>query len=113
MLKEYSEEGGLFQITENVTLQLIIGDVNEEMPQLEAQVDCWFLDGFKPSSNPDMWSDIVFQNMARLSVPGASFATFTAAGFVKRGLRAAGFDVRKVRGFGRKREMLVGVIHQE
>ncbi len=96
------------KIAENVTLRLVFGDVNVEMPKLQALVDCWFLDGFKPSSNPEMWSDIVFANMARMSRPGASFATFTAAGFVKRGLAAAGFEVAKVRGFGRKREMLVG-----
>lgn len=93
----------------NVKLTIIFGDVNEEMPKLEAEVDCWFLDGFKPSSNPDMWSEIVFSNMARLSKTGATFATFTAAGFVKRGLQATGFNVEKVRGFGRKREMLRGV----
>jgi len=93
----------------NVKLTLHIGDVNEIMPGLDYAVDCWFLDGFKPSSNPEMWSDVVFDGMARMSAPGASFATFTAAGDVRRGLLARGFEVRKVPGFGRKREMLVGV----
>lgn len=93
-----------------VELKVIIGDVNDQMPGLEVVqgVDCWFLDGFKPSSNPDMWSDKVFSNMARLSNHEASFATFTAAGFVRRGLQAAGFEVRKISGFGCKREMIVG-----
>ena len=95
-------------ICDGVHLTLIFGDVNEEMPKLSADVDCWFLDGFKPSSNPDMWSETVFENMARLSVNMARFATFTAAGFVRRGLEAQGFDVRKVPGYGRKREMCVG-----
>lgn len=94
---------------ENCTLTLSFGDVNDEMPGWNEKVDCWFLDGFKPSSNPDMWSETVFQNMARLSQPGATFATFTAAGFVKRGLAAAGFNVKKIRGYGRKRDMLAGV----
>lgn len=94
---------------ERVSLTLIIDDVNAALPQLTADVDCWFLDGFKPSTNPEMWSPVVFENMARLSAPGASFATFTAAGEVRRGLSAAGFDVRKVKGFGTKRDMLVGV----
>ena len=96
-------------VMEGITLTLIIGDVNEEIPKLEAKVDCWFLDGFKPSSNPDMWSETVFLNMARLSALGTHFATFTAAGFVRRGLEAVGFAVRKIPGFGRKREMCVGV----
>lgn len=71
-------------------------------------VDCWFLDGFAPAKNPDMWSEALFNEMADLSTASASFATFTAAGVVKRGLKAAGFTVEKVAGFGRKREMLKG-----
>lgn len=94
---------------QNCALTLIVGNVNEEIPKLQVNVDCWFLDGFKPATNPDMWTDIVFQNMARLSKPGATFATFTAAGFVKRGLRAAGFEVKKIQGYGTKRDMLAGV----
>lgn len=93
---------------ENITLTLIFDDANQALPRLNANVDCWFLDGFKPSENPDMWSDTVFQTMANLSQEGTSFATFTAAGFVKRGLREAGFDVKKVKGFGTKRDMLIG-----
>lgn len=92
-----------------VELDLIFGDVNAEISKLEGYVDCWFLDGFKPSSNPEMWSETVFQNMYRLSAPHATLATFTVAGFVRRGLKDAGFDVRKVRGFGYKRDMTVGV----
>ncbi len=95
-------------IFDDVDLTLVFRDVNEEMPKLQEEVDCWFLDGFKPSSNPDMWSETVFQNMARLSHEGTSLATFTAAGFVRRGLEAVGFDIRKVKGYGRKREMCVG-----
>lgn len=95
-------------LDEDVHLSLIIGDVNTVISGVTEQVDCWFLDGFKPSSNPEMWSEMLFSNMARLSKPGAHFATFTAAGFVKRGLREAGFDVQKTRGFGTKRDMLIG-----
>ncbi len=95
-------------ICDGVKLTLYFGDVNKVIPVVDNKVDCWFLDGFKPSSNPDMWSDVVFFNMARLSNEAATFATFTAAGFVRRGLQAHGFDVRKVKGFGRKREMCVG-----
>lgn len=94
-----------------IKLTLIFDDVNVGLPQLEASVDAWFLDGFKPSSNPDMWSDLVFEHMARLSHETASFATFTSAGAVKRGLQSAGFTVRKVPGFGTKRDMLVGEKH--
>ncbi len=95
-------------MSDNVTLTLIFGDVNEEMPRLEAKIDCWFLDGFKPRKNPDMWTGIVFKNMERLSIPGTTFATFTAAGFVKRGLQAAGFKVNRIKGYGFKWHMIKG-----
>ncbi len=95
-------------VVDGVKLTLIFGDINDELPKLEKQINCWFLDGFKPSSNPDMWSKTIFKNMARLSITGSSFATFTAAGFVRRELEKYGFKVRKIKGFGQKREMLVG-----
>lgn len=101
---------GFHKITlnDNVTLMLIFGDVNETILEVRTPVDFWFLDGFKPSANPEMWSQTVFENMERLSSSGTTFATFTAAGFVKRSLQEAGFEVRKVKGFGTKRDMLVG-----
>lgn len=108
LVRKYQE--GCVQLTERVSLTLIFGDVNEEMLKLDVGIDAWFLDGFKPSSNPDMWSETVFSNMARLSNQGATLATFTAAGFVRRGLEAAGFAVEKVRGYGTKRDMTVGVL---
>lgn len=96
------------RINKQVTLTLIFDDIEQALPQIDANVDCWFLDGFTPAKNPDMWSDTLYQEMARLSVDGASFATFTASGEVRRGLENTGFDVQKRKGFGRKREMIVG-----
>lgn len=105
---------------DNVTLDLIFADAIEglrelldtshpqQVAQQGAKVDAWFLDGFAPASNPEMWSDELFQLMALNSRPGSSFATFTAAGFVRRGLAAQGFAVRKMPGWGSKREMLAG-----
>lgn len=102
------DDSFIIPVDEHVTLILVFGDVNETMPQVEAEVDCWFLDGFKPATNPEMWTPVVFDHMARLSGPGATFATYTAAGIVKRGLRDAGFTVRKMQGYGTKRDMLTG-----
>lgn len=93
-----------------VTLDLHFGDTVERLALLDGQVDAWFLDGFAPAKNPEMWSDALYQAMAARSRPGATFATFTCAGIVKRGLKAAGFSWRKLPGFGRKREMLAGEI---
>ncbi|HIF25136.1 MAG TPA: bifunctional tRNA (5-methylaminomethyl-2-thiouridine)(34)-methyltransferase MnmD/FAD-dependent 5-carboxymethylaminomethyl-2-thiouridine(34) oxidoreductase MnmC [Micavibrio sp.] len=91
-----------------IRLTLIFDDVNEAMPRLSIPrgVDAWFLDGFAPSKNPDMWSEALFSGIDRLSGPHSSIATFTAAGFVKRAIADIGFEVTKVRGFGRKREMI-------
>ncbi|TPV60729.1 bifunctional tRNA (5-methylaminomethyl-2-thiouridine)(34)-methyltransferase MnmD/FAD-dependent 5-carboxymethylaminomethyl-2-thiouridine(34) oxidoreductase MnmC [Aestuariibacter sp. GS-14] len=95
-------------------VDLWLGDVHDLLPTwhcpADGLVDSWFLDGFAPSKNPDMWTDALFTQMARLSKPGAGFATFTAAGVVKRGLKEAGFCIEKRKGFGRKRDMLTGTL---
>ena len=100
-----------------VTLDLWLGDINDLTDKLDdsltQKVDAWFLDGFAPAKNPDMWSPHLFAAMARLARPGATLATFTSAGFVRRGLQDAGFTMYKTKGFGRKREMLTGVMEQD
>ncbi len=91
-----------------VSLLLMFGDAEVVFSQLKAKIDAWYLDGFAPAKNPAMWTDALFRRMAQLSNPGAKVATFTAASFVRRGLEAQGFDMQKTRGFGRKKERLVG-----
>lgn len=91
-----------------ITLTLLIGDARDTLPQLKAHVDAWFLDGFAPAKNPEMWQQDLFDSMAKLSHSETTFATFTSAGIVRRVLQAAGFEVRKLTGFGSKREMLAG-----
>ncbi|WP_202943013.1 bifunctional tRNA (5-methylaminomethyl-2-thiouridine)(34)-methyltransferase MnmD/FAD-dependent 5-carboxymethylaminomethyl-2-thiouridine(34) oxidoreductase MnmC [Alteromonas macleodii] len=101
----------------STTLDLWIGDVHELLPQwhspIKGLIDAWFLDGFAPSKNPDMWTDALFGQMARLSKTGTTFGTFTAAGIVKRGLAGVGFTIKKRNGFGRKRDMLTGVFDRD
>lgn len=97
-------------LSERVTLDLHYGDSSERLSRLEGRVDAWFLDGFAPAKNPEMWQPALFEAMAARSRPGATFATFTCSGLVKRGLKAAGFTWEKVPGIGRKREMLRGRI---
>jgi tRNA 5-methylaminomethyl-2-thiouridine biosynthesis bifunctional protein len=96
----------------SVILDLYLGDATDGFSTAHSfesgRVDAWFLDGFAPSKNNSMWQTALFEAIASLSKQNASFATFTAAGAVKRGLRESGFDVKKQKGFGRKREMLVG-----
>jgi tRNA U34 5-methylaminomethyl-2-thiouridine-forming methyltransferase MnmC len=89
-------------------LVLFLCDAAERLPRLEFQADAWFLDGFAPAHNPLMWGSELLQAVYDRTVPGGTFATFTAAGWVRRNLEAAGFAVEKKPGFGRKREMLLG-----
>ena len=91
-----------------VALTLLWGEAAEMLAQVDARVDAFFLDGFAPARNPDMWDEALFAQLARLAAPGATFATYSAAGKVSRGMTAAGFAVEKKPGFGRKREMLCG-----
>jgi tRNA 5-methylaminomethyl-2-thiouridine biosynthesis bifunctional protein len=91
-----------------VALTLMIGEAAAVLAEAEARVDAWFLDGFSPARNPAMWSPEVFTEIARLSAPGATLATFTVARMVRHDLAMVGFTLDTRSGFGRKKEMLTG-----
>lgn len=96
---------------ERFSLDLWLGDAHDVFPAMERtrQVNAWFLDGFAPSCNPDMWEEHVLSHIVRLSGYGTSFSSFSVAGVLKRGLRQHGIAIRRPRGFGHKREMLKGI----
>ena len=89
-------------------LHLVYGDANETLTKSNFSADAWFLDGFSPAKNPELWNRDLLLAIGRLTRAGGSFATFTAAGSVRRRLTDAGFHVEKSPGFGRKRDMLIG-----
>jgi len=90
-----------------VTLTLVHDDVDFALGQLDnLKANAWFLDGFNPSGNPAMWSEPVMKGVAKACAPGARLATFSVAGTVRTALKNAGFEVRKMPGFGRKRHRL-------
>jgi tRNA 5-methylaminomethyl-2-thiouridine biosynthesis bifunctional protein len=91
-----------------VVLTLLVGDAMDCLPELDARIDAWFLDGFAPAKNPEMWSPSLFTQLARLSALGTTLATFTSAGFVRRALKEAGFAIKRTPGFGKKWEMSQG-----
>ncbi len=93
-------------LKDRIFLTLIIGDINQHLPQADVAVDAWYLDGFAPAKNPEMWSDIVFDQMARLSATGATAATYSSARVVKDGLTRAGFKAQKTQGHGYKSDRL-------
>ena len=90
----------------NAVLDVAVGDAAWALAQWQGRADAWFLDGFAPSTNPDMWSDAVLGCVSARSAPDARLATFTVAGAVRRGLAERGFTVDKRPGHGRKRERL-------
>lgn len=92
----------------DVTLTLIHDDIHAALEELDAKINAWFLDGFSPAKNPDMWSPAIMQKIGSLSAPGARIGTFTVAGHVRQGLTDAGFIVERKDGFGRKRHRLEG-----
>lgn len=92
-----------------VVLTLLIGDVMEQLPQLDARIDAWFLDGFNPAKNPEMWTPELFAELARLSAPGTTIGTFSSAGRVRRALNEAGFKMKRVPGLGKKWEVAKGL----
>lgn len=97
----------------NISLELRFGEALDSLYDLEREsysADAWYLDGFSPRTNPAMWQEKLFIQIAKLSQTGATLATFSAAGSVRRGLCKAGFEVKKTPGFGRKREMLQGML---
>ncbi|MEO0428212.1 MAG: tRNA (5-methylaminomethyl-2-thiouridine)(34)-methyltransferase MnmD [Pseudomonadota bacterium] len=93
----------------DLRLEVRVGDARVRVPSFALDnrpVDAWFLDGFAPSRNPEMWEPPLLAAVARATRPGGTAASYTAAGAVRRALRAAGFVVKKRAGFGSKREMV-------
>lgn len=93
-----------------VEVEVIIGDARMTLPDWNGRADAWFLDGFSPARNPELWSEALMAEVACHTAPAGTFATYTAAGFVRRGLQTAGFQVERAKGYGHKRHMSRGVL---
>lgn len=89
------------------SVEVILGDARETLPAWSGRADAWYLDGFSPAKNPELWGEDLMAEVARHTAPGGSAASYTAAGFVRRGLAAAGFEVARRPGFAGKRHMSV------
>jgi len=91
-----------------VEARVIEGDARETLPRWARRADAWFLDGFSPARNPELWGPALMAEVARHTAPGGSVATYTAAGHVRRALAEAGFSVERRPGFAGKRHMTAG-----
>lgn len=110
LLSAWPSRPGVFARIEwpehGVILDVATSDAARALAAWRGRADAWFLDGFSPAKNPEMWSPELMAALARRSAPGARAASFTVAGSVRRALEAAGFEVVKAKGFGRKSERL-------
>lgn len=96
--------------TGDIRAEVIIGDARETLPRWQGEADAWFLDGFSPAKNPELWGAELMGEVARHTAPGGTCATYTAAGAVRRALAGAGFSVTRRPGYGRKRHMTTGIL---
>ncbi|MBU2980533.1 tRNA (5-methylaminomethyl-2-thiouridine)(34)-methyltransferase MnmD [Lentibacter algarum] len=93
--------------TESLSFNLILGDARKTVSNMAQKSDAWFLDGFSPAKNPELWEQSLLAQVAAQTAPKGTAATYTAAGFVRRSLEAGGFTVQRRQGYGRKRHMTV------
>ncbi|ARO13576.1 tRNA 5-methylaminomethyl-2-thiouridine biosynthesis bifunctional protein [Ketogulonicigenium robustum] len=89
----------------NVSLNVIVGDARQTLPAWQGAADAWYLDGFSPAKNPEMWDAALLTEVARHMRPDGTLATYAAAGFVRANLAATGLEVTRLKGYGRKRHM--------
>ncbi len=89
----------------DLQFRLFVGDARVSLPNWSGAADAWFLDGFSPAKNPELWDPALMAQVCAHTAAGGTAATYTAAGFVRRGLEAAGFEVERIPGYGRKRHM--------
>jgi tRNA U34 5-methylaminomethyl-2-thiouridine-forming methyltransferase MnmC len=90
--------------------EIILGDARKTLPEWSGVVNAWYLDGFSPARNPELWEPALLDEVAAHTAPGGTFATYTAAGFVRRALQTAGFCVERRVGYGHKRHMSAGIL---
>ena len=104
---ELLEKGEL--IGSDYKLELILGDARRTIMNIDIKADCWFLDGFSPAKNPELWEKGLLNDVFRCTASKGTLSTYSAAGVVRRNLSSAGFEVKRISGFGRKRHMTLAI----
>ena len=104
---ELLEKGELYG--SDYHLQLILGDAKRTIKNVDMKADCWFLDGFSPAKNPELWEEELLNDVYRCTANKGTLSTYSAAGIVRRNLSLAGFEVKRTKGFGRKRHMTIAI----
>jgi tRNA U34 5-methylaminomethyl-2-thiouridine-forming methyltransferase MnmC len=107
LLARWTGRGGTLALP-GLRLEIVVGDARATVPRWQGRADAWFLDGFAPARNPEMWEPALLRAVFERTALGGTLATYSAAGNVRRRLEAAGFRVERGPGFATKREMLFG-----
>ena len=97
--------GGETRLADGPVLHVVTGDARETVPAWQGQADAWYLDGFSPAKNPQLWEPALLKAVGAHTKTGGTAATYSAAGHIRRALQDAGFDVTRTSGYGRKRHM--------
>jgi tRNA U34 5-methylaminomethyl-2-thiouridine-forming methyltransferase MnmC len=105
LLSEWAPDKDQVKLSGGPTLQVIVGDARQTLPAWTGMADAWFLDGFSPAKNPELWQPDLLQAVGTHTKQGGTAATYSAAGHVRQSLTGAGFEVTRVPGYGRKRHM--------
>ncbi|MBI1286418.1 MAG: tRNA (5-methylaminomethyl-2-thiouridine)(34)-methyltransferase MnmD [Flavobacteriales bacterium] len=69
--------------------------------------DLVYFDAFEPETQPELWTQEVFERIFSWMNPEGILTTYCCKGYVRRNMLAAGFQVEKVPGPPGKREMIV------
>lgn len=103
---------GIFRLEfhKNITLDLCFGEIFDTLKELDFKADVWFLDGFSPAKNPQMWSDEVMSEIARLTRQDGVVCTYSSAKIVRENLEKNGFLVTLLKGYAKKRQMIRAVL---
>lgn len=96
----------------SVQIEIIIGDANQTLANWPGRADAWFLDGFSPAKNPELWNPELMSSVAAHTTPDGTFATYSAAGHIRRSLSEVGFRTDRIPGFGTKRHMSIGTLKE-
>jgi tRNA U34 5-methylaminomethyl-2-thiouridine-forming methyltransferase MnmC len=110
LLREWTPDSGPTQLSNGPLLHVINGDARQTVPAWNASADAWFLDGFSPAKNPELWEPALLGAVGWHTKQNGTAATYSAAGHIRRGLQEAGFEVARIPGYGRKRHMTKGRI---
>lgn len=105
LFAQWAPGNGLTQLTDGPLLHVITGDARQTLPIWDGQANAWFLDGFSPVKNPELWEPDLLKAVGKHTRTGGTAATYSAAGHIRRSLTDAGFAVTRVPGYGRKRHM--------